>query len=133
MQLQRLVRVRIRIRIRARIRARIRVRVRVRVGIRVRVRGRVRVRVRVTRSSTLSAGSACEASFSMSCRIELGRLSTPKPKWRESTSLHRCWVRVSTRVRVRVRRVRVRVRTSFESSTVKSEGISASRPSGSPG
>ena len=38
------------------------------------------------RSSTLSAGSELEASFSMSCRTELGRLNTPKPKWRESTS-----------------------------------------------
>ena len=60
----------------------------VRVNVRVRVRGRAQARAKaeVTRSSTLSAGSELEASFSMSCRTELGRLSTPKPKWRESTS-----------------------------------------------
>ena len=38
------------------------------------------------RSSSRSDGSARLASFSMSWRTELGRLSTPKPKCRESTS-----------------------------------------------
>ena len=56
------------------------------------------------RSSGRSRGSV--GSRSSSCRTELGRLSTPKPKWRDSTAC--------------------------ESSTVKSEGISSCSPSGSP-